>query len=182
MVNNLGHLMIDLETLGSKSNSVILSIGAVEFNLDTGETGRTFYQNISIQSCLDHGLKIEGENVLWWFTQSDAARLALATDIKPLGESLYLFRKFIETLGIDNLMVWGNGSRFDLGVLHDAYSAVKSQQVPWQFRNERDVRTHIMDHLDIKDNTIREGVEHNALDDCLHQIKYCCAVRKIKNI
>lgn len=49
----MNHVMLDIETLGNQSNSVITSLGAVEFNLETGETGREFWQNIDVQSCLD---------------------------------------------------------------------------------------------------------------------------------
>ena len=34
------HLMLDIETMGSKNNSAIVAVCAVEFNLDTGEVGR----------------------------------------------------------------------------------------------------------------------------------------------
>ena len=40
------HVMLDLETMGRKSNSALVSIGAVEFDLITGETGREFYKVI----------------------------------------------------------------------------------------------------------------------------------------
>ena len=46
------HLMLDLETMGTKSNSAIISIGAVEFDILTGKTGREFYRNVSLQSCI----------------------------------------------------------------------------------------------------------------------------------
>ena len=32
---SLGHLMLDLETMGNKSNAALLSIGAVEFDIKT---------------------------------------------------------------------------------------------------------------------------------------------------
>ena len=43
-----GHLMVDIETMGNQSNSAIVSIGAVEFNMATGETGKEFYTNVSL--------------------------------------------------------------------------------------------------------------------------------------
>jgi DNA polymerase III epsilon subunit-like protein len=73
-IKKLGHLMLDLETLGNKSNSAILSIGAVEFDLETGETGREFYQRIDLQSCIDKGLIINGSTFYWWITQNECFR------------------------------------------------------------------------------------------------------------
>lgn len=41
-----GHVMLDLETMGTKSNTALTSIGAVEFNIQTGECGKEFYSTI----------------------------------------------------------------------------------------------------------------------------------------
>ena len=49
--NRLGHIMVDLETMGRNSNAVICSIGAVEFDINTGQTGREFFAKVDIQSC-----------------------------------------------------------------------------------------------------------------------------------
>ena len=35
-------IMLDLETLSLDNNAVVVSIGAVKFDLATGETGETF--------------------------------------------------------------------------------------------------------------------------------------------
>ncbi len=49
------HLMLDIETMGNESYSAITSIGAVEFDIETGETGDEFYVVVGLQSCLDAG-------------------------------------------------------------------------------------------------------------------------------
>lgn len=181
METNLGHLMVDLESFGTKSKSAISSIGAVEFDLATGAIGRQFYQTINIQSCMDLGLGLDGQTIYWWLGQSEESRMALLQNNKNIREVLFEFRKFIQTLGVSELMVWGNGSRFDLGLLHDAYDVCRKESIPWNFRNERDVRTYIMDHLEIKDLTERIGTQHHPVDDCLHQISYCSKVYLLKN-
>lgn len=63
------HIMIDLETMGTRPGSAILSIGACSFDPnwlggsdsdhEPGEARRTFYQNITLASCLDAGLTID---------------------------------------------------------------------------------------------------------------------------
>ncbi len=35
-----GHLMLDIETMGTESFSSIVSIGALEFDIETGKTGK----------------------------------------------------------------------------------------------------------------------------------------------
>lgn len=46
-----GHLMVDIETMGTSSSSAILSLGAVEFDIETGETGKYFHITIDLQTC-----------------------------------------------------------------------------------------------------------------------------------
>ena len=68
----MSNLMLDIETLGTGPNSVILSIGAVEFD-ETGVISK-FYEAIDPESCTDWGLQIDARTVLWWMDQNDAAR------------------------------------------------------------------------------------------------------------
>lgn len=171
-------LMIDIETLGNKSHSVILSLAAVEFDLDTGNTGKEFYKKIDLQSCLDAGLKINASTLQWWMEQKPEALKELFNGATPLEVVLSNFRDFYTLqCGTPFPRVWGNGARFDLGILEDAYEAI-GQNVPWGFRSEMDVRTLVAFAPDIKKNLVFEGVAHNPLHDCYHQIKYCCETWK----
>ena len=174
---NLGHLMVDIETLGNISRSVICSIGAVEFDLETGEIGRTFYQNITIQSCLDTGLVINGSTIEWWFKQNDAARKALFSNAKALSQVLYEFQEFLQHLGTRDLQIWGNSPRFDLGILEDAYTACH-KRIPWSFRQERDVRTLASFYPNLKRSAESAPGAHQPIEDCLFQIHYCHAIWK----
>ncbi len=180
--NKFGHLMIDLETMGNGSNSVICSIGAVEFNLDTGELGKEFYEKVSIQSCLNIGLQVDGSTIEWWLQQSEKARMELVTG-KRLDIAIVLssFQYFMSTIDGMNVQVWGNGARFDLGILQDAYRKSGYSKIPWDFRKERDVRTLVSARPKIKEHYPFTGVEHNPIDDCKYQIGYCCEIwSKIK--
>jgi len=184
------HIMLDIETMGNTSNSAITSIGAVQFDLETGETGETFYTKVHLQSCLDSGLVMNADTVLWWLKQSDSARLELTN--KPgepnpptIAEALLKFSEFVRKMPAgkkENIYVWGNSARFDCGIMSDAYKAV-GLRIPWDFRNERCLRTLVAFEPQIKDQTKFEGTVHNALDDCRHQIKYCVATwRKLKQL
>jgi len=170
-------VMLDLETMGRKSDSALVSIGAVEFNLLTGETGREFYKVIDLQSCLDVGLKVEASTIYFWLQQSQAARDAICKDKKlPLATVLHMFEKWMDELPTE-VNLWGNGARFDIGKLEDAYRACNMEN-PWYFRSERDVRTLVAFAPQIKERMPFDGIEHNPIDDCKHQIKYCTATWK----
>jgi len=168
-------VMLDLETMSKKSNGVIVSIGAVEFNLETGETGREFFEVIDIQSCLDLGLKVEGSTLYFWLKQSQGAREAICHEPKHLHKVLQDFNAWMSDC-VKHVNVWGNAARFDLGKLEDAYVACGYHDNPWYFRSERDVRTLVSFAPDIKASTLFVGTEHNPIDDAKHQIAYCSKI------
>jgi len=162
--------MVDIETMGTKSFSSLTSIGAVEFNLETGEVGETFLINIDLKSSVDCGLIIDPNTVMWWLSQDKESQNRLMVDCKSLPQSLAEFRSFF--IGREGYNVWGNSARFDMGLLENAYNTI-GEKIPWSYRNERCVRTLSGMFPDIKEGVKFTGIKHDALDDCLHQIKYC---------
>lgn len=167
---NYQHLMIDIETLGSKSNSAICSIGAVPFNLD-GQTGSPFFEKIQLSSALKAGLKVDADTIEWWSQQNPELFKAMLGGKNSLSSVLYTFIKYISFELDENVQVWGNGSRFDLGLLSDAFEAVGLSK-PWDFRNERDVRTIVMLNPEIKNSIPKPHNLHYPIADCRYQIEY----------
>lgn len=172
-----GHIMFDLETLDNKNTSSILSIGAVEFNLHTGEIGETLYVRVDLQSCIDEGLTISADTIMWWLQQSDEAR-AYIYGVKgiQLEEALDKVCKFVKSCG-DKVIVWGNGATFDISILEYALYKFYTK-LPWKYFNVNDVRTIININPKVKDNCPFDGVKHDAIADCKHQIKYLCDTYK----
>lgn len=175
MMNNV---MIDIETFGNKSNSVIVSLGAIAFDIETGEMGDEFYERIDIDSCLKEGLEVTGSTLKWWLVQNEAARQEVAKGGGTIREVLIAFAKYLADTGVKNIM-WSNGLRFDISLLEDAYTKL-DYIVPWEFRDERDVRTLVAFAPHIKNKIVSEwdGTLHNAKDDCKMQIKYCSEIYK----
>lgn len=189
MINDTGHhnadyrhLMVDLETMGNKSNAPIVSIGAVFFNPNTGNTGAEFYTAVSLESSMVLGGVPDAGTIIWWLKQSPEARSAIAmADTMPLIDALELFSDFISEnsdAGSD-VQVWGNGASFDNVILRSSYDRANIEY-PWKFRNDRDVRTMtelgkaigINPRYDIP----FDGDMHNALSDARHQVKYVSAI------
>src|ERR1700722_9599333 len=73
------HCSVDLETLDTVPGGVILSIGAVMFNVERIIPDSAFYTILSVQSCEAYGLTVNEETVKWWEKQSDEAREVLTT-------------------------------------------------------------------------------------------------------
>src|SRR5680860_1209460 len=113
------HVMIDLETLATTADAVILSIGAVRFDLETGDVGQDyFYRSISIESNLGTGRRISESTLKWWMKQSAEAQQVFHDEEKHclLAALLDLRRWFNGTESI----VWSNGADFDLPILTHA--------------------------------------------------------------
>lgn len=170
------HVMLDLETLGQGPNSVILSIGAVAFEPDTGlvQEHCAFYATINPQSCVDLGMVMDASTVLWWMQQSDEARAALLAngEARSINSALIDFAQWFRDHN-DSAPMWGNGSDFDNVILANAYRAAHLNQ-PWKFRNNRCFRTLKNLHPNIK--VERQGTHHNALHDAVHQARHAVAI------
>lgn len=174
--------MVDLETLGTEPGCVIVSISAVQFDMETGETGKLYNRFISVEDSVERGLVIEPSTTVWWLSQSTEAITKLSEGIKAgkntkLSSALTDFNSWmLFTLGRD-FEIWGNSNRFEFGILEAAYKAVNIKPY-WNHRNERDVRTLVSLAPEIKEGTVFEGVKHDGIDDCKHQIKYCSTIYK----
>lgn len=152
------HLMLDLETLGTKPGCVIVSIGACFFSQSGIE--EKYYQPIDIR---DSSMKIDAGTVAWWMGQSEAARAVFsdpsATGIIP---ALTGFSAFVE----QDILLWGHGASFDGPILQAAYEHC-GMTAPFKFYNFRDTRT-LYDIAQVFPER-EKGTHHNALDDAIAQ-------------
>lgn len=173
------HVMFDLETLGTVSGHVLLSIGAAFFDIDghgvLDRPNSTFYSNISIVSGTRLGLKVDPDTEAWWMQQSQEARDRLLTDAKPLTEVFVDFTRWIRDFRGENetdntTYAWSHGCAFDEAMLR-YLEHLLGVRLPWNFRNARDTRTWYDAANFDPDTVVREGVYHDALDDVKHQIK-----------
>ncbi|NIJ45034.1 hypothetical protein FHR24_001473 [Wenyingzhuangia heitensis] len=172
------HLMIDIETFGNKSHSVIVNIGAVCFDLKTGEIGSIFQTSVSADDCVKNGLKINADTFFWWLEQSKEAQDKIVKDRseKSLKIALLNLGRFVYDNCPPDVQVWGNSARFDLGILENAYDAI-GFDLPWNHKKERDVRTLVMFNPKIKSDYLnKHGVAHDPISDCKGQIRYCCDI------
>lgn len=96
-----GNVMIDLETLSTKTNASIIEIAAVEFNKYSGETSEVFRARIDPSEWGKNGRDVDGCTVKWWMEQDkDAIKTLLEEPVwcKPyvtLKEALGKLSTFI---------------------------------------------------------------------------------------
>lgn len=132
-------VMIDLETLGSAPGCVVLSVGAVRFDL--AGSGEWFYGRMSIQSALDAGLRVEAETLMWWFRHGEAALEHSQNGGLPITQVLANFRKWLGKNG--TFEVWGNGASFDNEILRGAFVSCGLGASLWERRADRCYRTMV---------------------------------------
>jgi len=159
-------LMLDLETLGIRPTSVIVQIGACYFDRYTGKIGNTFLINIDTGSNLLAGLTIDQSTIDWWKEQPN--KTWLVGKILGIHTALSSFEVFAK----DATAVWSHAT-FDVPILANAYTAC-NKKLPFHFRAARDIRT-LVDLSDVKFSKESEAEikTHNALEDCVRQVKYC---------
>lgn len=164
------HVMLDLETLGTRPGCAILSIGAVEFDCASGKLGPEFYEVVNRKSCQAKGLTEDPETIKWWQGRSDEARKILVdveTAPNGLGGALTKFSGWLQQFGKRDLMIWGCGADFDQPIITAGFAAC-SMPLPWMFYNNRCYRT-LRALGNMKGEPPRVGTYHNALDDAKTQ-------------
>lgn len=162
--------MLDLESMGTSPDSVILSLGACFF--DKEEVGDGIYLVLDREEQKQANRKVSEDTMIWWDNQSAEARSVFDAPQTPVEHALSAFSQFIELYADDpkKVCMWGNGSDFDnviLGTLYDLWGIKK----PWSYSNNRCFRTlkNIALAFDSHDLPEREGTHHNALDDAVFQ-------------
>ena len=169
--------MLDLETCGTGPFAAIIAIGAVVFDLETGQLGRTFLQPVDLGNSMLNGGIIDASTIEWWMKQSDEAKQVFFDERRRgIYDSLMSFSSFI-TISTDckggEVKMWGNGSDFDNVILSNAYGRCGIKP-PWKFRNNRCYRTVKNLFPDIP--FVPGGTAHNALDDARNQAKHLITI------
>lgn len=158
-------IMIDLETLGTSSNAAVVQIGACFFNRATGEIGRSLRINVRP----DVGV-IDSDSVMFWLSQSKGAQNSiLAEPRKGSKEAFEELNKFIQGAKY----IWSHAT-FDFVILTNTLRVLGIKPM-FRYQAARDIRT-LQDLAGYPmPSKGREGVHHDALDDCKFQVAYCVA-------
>lgn len=158
------HIMVDLETLSTEPNAVILTIGALWFDPHShSEPGPGFHIRVDIDTQDRH---VDESTLSWWGQQDPEVQAEAFSEEgrHPLTDALKQFAKFAE--GAQSY--WSHGTVFDIGVLENAFVAQGLRgYIPWQYHQVRDCRTVLKITDTLVDRT--SGGAHNALVDCYNQ-------------
>ena len=162
------HAMIDLETLGTKPDTVILTIGGVKFNPNAiSEHHSELYYRFEVDEQLSKGRTTDKSTLEWWQKQDPAVmEEALGDhDRVSVDELTKTLNKWC--VGLDEL--WCQGPLFDYAILQNLYKQL-GKPAPWNYWQIRDSRTVFSMMPSDPRKAIQEDA-HNALADCYYQAK-----------
>ena len=163
-------VMIDIETLSTQNNALILTVGAIKFSrakdIEPLEKTDNFYRRIDITSCKKLNMDIDNNTVQWWNKQTKEARYEAIEnkDRQDIKDVLLELTNFIK----NSKYIWANSPNFDCVILENAYRCCELE-IPWKFWNLRDCRT-IYDLGNTSLKSITAETKHNSLEDCYNQI------------
>ena len=162
----MNHVMIDLETLGTKPDSVILSLAALKFDpYSNKEPTDGIYIKLDVDQQVALPRTIDEDTLNWWAKQSDEIReeamgeqdrVSLKTATKELNKFL---------VGVDK--IWAQGPVFDIVILENLYRQLNIP-APWNYWQIADCRTL----FSLEEDPRKKGdLLHNPLYDCVIQAK-----------
>jgi hypothetical protein len=160
------HIMVDLETLSTRTNATILTLGAVRFDPlgnDPIEEKDKLYIKIDLDSCADLDLHIDDNTIEWWSKQSPEAQEEAFGEEGRLSATDAFTQLYKFCWGAS--CFWSNGAGFDIVVCDTYYDRIQ-RAAPWKYWAIRDVRTMFDLGIDPK---MPQVTAHNAVEDAVAQ-------------
>lgn len=161
-------VMIDIESLGTSPDCVILSIGAVLFDPKGMGVVEKLELRPSVEGQTDKfNRSIDEGTLLWWSQQSTEAMTEALSDegrisFKECMDALYKF-------AWNRRAVWSNGAGFDVVVMESAFKNL-DMSIPWPFYTVRDTRTLFdITNVSLRDKKYNTKTTHRAIEDAEHQ-------------
>lgn len=175
--------MTDIETLGHKSDSTIIQISAIAFDMNTGKHLYEFNKIADITK--NKHMNVTGSTLKWWLNTNKELLTDLINEGSQSTDDIliefhnWLLNMCEEAGSSKDVYLWGNGILFDNKMIERQFENL-GLEYPIFYRNDRDVRTIVdlasaklnLSEKDLKaiynDQTL---VAHNALDDVKYQIR-----------
>lgn len=157
--------MLDLETLATNPNSVVLTFGAIKFDpFDASkEMSDGLYMRIDVDEQIKLGRSVDPGTVEWWGTQSEEVREEALGEHDRVG--LETFTQTLNRFLVGTNRIWAQGPVFDIVIIENLYRQL-GKPCPWLYYNIRDSRTLLKA---LGDSRKGGALLHNALADAVSQ-------------
>lgn len=175
----MAEIMMDIETLGTNHDCVVIQVSMVKFKWDKTITDELTV-NLNIQEQLEAKRTVDASTMDWWKDQNPEIFKQCTTNPLPVHEALKRIQNFIDF--DDN--IWSHAT-FDVPIIISLFKSFKTK-FKWKYKNARDIRTLIaISEINLNDYDW-SAKTHNSLDDSKFQVEYCCdafnSVKKWKNV
>jgi hypothetical protein len=180
--------MLDIETLSTQTNAVVLSIALTRFEpeasvitvLDKYPT-KVWYPSPFEQRSRD----ISIETVHFWINQTrEAQKTAFRAVTQPLDQIHHEMYRFLQSaVDQDPPEIWANSPAFDCTIVESLFANFKPL---WSFRQPRDLRTlkSIAGSLSPEELQLANMLgpnRHSAADDAIYQaVQVQLLMKKVK--
>lgn len=162
------HATIDIETLGTKPDTCVLTIGGIKFNPFTHEDPyNELYIRVDADQQIEAGRSVDEDTLKWWGNQPDEIQYEAFNPLNrlPVEQTLSDLNKWL--VGVDK--IWCQGPVFDICILENLYRQY-DKHFNWVFWNIRDSRT-LFGLMPEDPRKKYKFSAHNALEDCRIQSK-----------
>lgn len=174
---NKNNIMLDMETLGVRPGSVILSIGATLIQpkeaYEAGITHHNFYRKIDYKNSLDCGFTTDANTIKWWEGQDRATWEEMMRDTVSVTQALNEFSDYCNSVG-DSRLIWSKGADFDCVLLSEYYLRMGIER-PWKYNQTRCYRT-LSELQGVPAPDYINTYKHNALADAIHQADHAALI------
>lgn len=165
----LTDVMIDLETLGTTPDAVILGIAAVKFDPfdDYLEKGLDVTDLPALDLLVDVDTQpnrsVEDSTLEWWSKQDPVVQEKMFSTQGRVSfeQALEQLHQFVWNTGG---RIWAQGTQFDISILEHSFRSL-NRAYPWRYSQARDSRT-LLDLV----NVSLPNATHDAVADCFRQI------------
>jgi hypothetical protein len=141
-------LVLDSETLGTRPDSVILSVGAYFVNVEEDipsfdkiiENG--FYLKFDAKEQIEAGRTIDKSTVQWWENQGEVAQEVLSPSDNDVSYTRLFegLRNYLK--GKTDYWIFARSPSFDFGILDNIRCQLEIPGL-WPFYQEKDIRTFL---------------------------------------
>jgi hypothetical protein len=167
------HIMLDIETLGTRVGSIVTSVAFVRFQ---DEAHCAF--NLSIPDQEGLGLETDPDTLAWWEKQDPVARQMSRANSLPLASALPYIATWLQwAAGGGDALVWCHGATFDVPLLGEVFRRA-GLACPWPYWGVRDTRT-LYDLAGINPKDYAVPPPHIALNDAIGQTRAANAALKV---
>lgn len=133
----MNHLMIDIETLGTETSSVVLSVGYAVFNED--KVLNSWHMSLEFPEQMSAGRTVNPDTIGWWLQRSPEIVKRAFSQEHGVDELYHSLADTILNCEIGHF--WANSPSFDLIILESLFKGVLGLPSPMGFRKWLDCRT-----------------------------------------